>query len=185
MDQALWALGRGTGISALIILTLSLASGIVVRSGRPLLTLPRFGVVELHRNTSLLGTLLIAIHVGALFFDPYAQLNLVDYVVPFFGNYRPFWLGLGTLALDLIILIVITSLLRHRLGHKVFRTVHWLAYALWPIALAHGLGNGTDTGHLWFLTIAAGCIAVVGAAGVFRLRHDFLEHHSTRMKVPT
>ncbi|KAF0968309.1 ferric reductase-like transmembrane domain-containing protein [Gordonia sp. YY1] len=183
MDQALWALGRGTGMSALIILTLSIASGIVVRSGRALLTLPRFGMVELHRNTTLLGTLLIAFHLGALFFDPYAQLKLVDVVLPFLGTYRPFWLGLGTVAVDLIILVGVTSLLRHRLGHRVFRTVHWLAYALWPIALVHGLGNGTDAGHLWFLTIVAACIALMTAAGVFRLRHDFYEHHDTRMKV--
>src|SRR3546814_10287012 len=53
MDQALWALGRGTGIAALVLLTLSMASGMVTRSGRPILTLPRFGVVELHKNTSL------------------------------------------------------------------------------------------------------------------------------------
>ena len=180
MDQALWALGRGTGIAALVILTLSMASGTVTRSGRPILTLPRFGVVELHKNTSLLGALLIVIHVGALFFDPYAQLNVVDSVVPFLGQYRPFWLGLGTLAVDLIIVVVATALLRHRLGHRTFRVVHWSAYALWPIALAHALGNGTDVGHAWFLGIAAVCAALVTAATTFRLRHDFLEFHHSR-----
>src|SRR3546814_14362024 len=118
MDQALWALGRGTGIAALVLLTLSMASGMVTRSGRPILTLPRFGVVELHKNTSLLGSLLIAIHVGSLFFDPYAQLNVIDSVVPFLGQYRPFWLGLGPLAVDLIIVFVVTALLQHRLGHQ-------------------------------------------------------------------
>ncbi|ORI13501.1 ferric reductase-like transmembrane domain-containing protein [Rhodococcus sp. 1168] len=180
MDQAFWAFGRGAGVAALVILTLAVASGIVTRSGRPLLSLTRFGVAELHKSTSLLGSLLIMLHLTSLFFDPYAQLDITDSLVPFLGRYRPFWLGLGTLAVDLVILIMITVMLRHRLAHRLFRVVHWSSYALWPIAFAHALGNGTDVGHTWFLVIAALCAALVAATVAFRLRHDFLELHHTR-----
>ena len=50
--------------------------------------------------------------------------------------------GLGTVAFDLLLALVVTSLLRERIGYRVWRAVHWAAYAAWPIALVHGLGTG-------------------------------------------
>ncbi len=175
-SEALWALGRGTGIVALAFLTLSIALGIATRSGRPLAWLPRFGVEDVHRFVALAATLLVALHVGLLFFDPYAQLRVVDFVVPFIGEYRPVWQGLGTLAVDLLIVVTLTSLLRHRIGLLAFRVVHWLTYALWPIAFAHAIGNGTDRGHIWFLAFAGVCAMIVLAALVWRLLPNFTEY---------
>src|ERR1700750_1487145 len=113
-SEALWALGRGTGITALGFLTVSLALGIATRSGRPLLVLSRFAVADVHRLAALAGTLLVALPLALLFAGPYAQLRLIDFVVPFLGAYRPLWLGLGTLAFDLLAVVIVTSLLRHR-----------------------------------------------------------------------
>ena len=180
IDQALWALGRGTGITAVAFMTVALFLGIATRSGRPLLMLPRFAVADVHRFASLAGTLLVVLHIALLFFDPYAQLRLVAFIVPFLGAYRPLWLGLGTLALDLLAAVVLTSLLRHRIGLRVFRTVHWATYALWPVAMAHALGNGTDTGHRWFLLFAGSCALVVGGALVWRLCANYTEYADIR-----
>lgn len=179
-DQALWALGRGTGITALAFLTISLGLGIATRSGRRLAALPRFAVADVHRFAALAGTLLVAMHLALLFLDPYALLRLVDLLVPFLGAYRPLWLGLGTVALDLLGVVIISSLLRHRLGVRTFRMVHWLAYALWPIALVHALGNGTDAGHPWFLTFAGCCTIAVAVAVSWRLRANFTEYDEAR-----
>jgi predicted ferric reductase len=182
-DQALWAVGRGTGITALAFLTISLGLGIATRSGRPLIVLPRFAVADVHRFAALAGTLLVAMHLALLFLDPYAQLRLTDLLVPFLGAYRPLWLGLGTLGFDVLVVVVISSLLRHRLGVRTFRAVHWLAYALWPIALAHALGNGTDAGHPWFLVFAGCCAITVAAAVTWRLRANFTEYEEARAMV--
>jgi len=179
-DQALWALGRGTGITALAFMTVSLFLGIATRSGRPLLVLPRFAVANVHRFAALAGTLLVALHVALLFFDPYAQLRLIDFVVPFLGAYRPLWLGLGTLAVDLLAVVVVTSVLRHRLGVRIFRAVHWAGYALWPAAMAHALGNGTDAGHRWFLLFTGCCALTVCGALTWRLRTNYTEYADTR-----
>jgi sulfoxide reductase heme-binding subunit YedZ len=175
-SEALWALGRGNGIVALAFLTLSVVLGIGVRSGRPLFTLPRFGIADVHRFVALAATLLVALHMGLLFMDPYAKLRLIDFVVPFLGAYRPLWQGLGTVAFDLLVVVIITSLLRRRLGLKIFRVVHWTTYLLWPIALAHSLGNGTDAGRIWFLAFAGVCCLMVAIAVVWRLRADFTEY---------
>jgi methionine sulfoxide reductase heme-binding subunit len=173
MTDALWYLARGSGLVTLVLLTVVVALGIGARSGRTAFGLPRFAVNLLHRNAALLGCVFLGVHVVTLLFDPYAQLRLVDIVLPFAGTYRPVWLGLGTLALDLVVALVATSLLRKRLGAAAWRAVHWLAYLCWPVALLHGLGTGTDNGTWWLWTISMACAAAVLAAVVWRLSTDF------------
>ncbi|NKY42196.1 ferric reductase-like transmembrane domain-containing protein [Nocardia cerradoensis] len=173
-DQALWAFGRGSGITALIVLTVAAVAGIAARSGRAVL-LPRAGLAEFHRSVALAATAFVALHVLALFFDPYAQLRLLTVVVPFTGGYRPLWVGFGTLAVDLLAVVVITALLRHRLGPRVFRLVHWSVYALWPVALIHTLGSGSDVDRVWMLVLVGACILAVATAGVWRFSRGFTE----------
>jgi len=173
MSDALWYFGRGTGVVTLVLLTVVVALGIGARSGRTAFGLPRFAVNLLHRNAALLAVILVAGHVFSLLFDPYAQLRVFDLVLPFVGNYRPFWQGLGTLGFDLLIAIVLTSLLRQRIGARAWRVVHWLAYLCWPVALMHGLGNGTDNGTWWLWTVAIICVGTVVAAVGWRLSPSF------------
>jgi len=175
-SEALWALGRGNGVVALAFMTISIALGIATRSGRPLVALPRFAVADVHRFVALAAVLLVGLHMGLLFMDSYAKLRLIDFVVPFLGKYRPLWQGLGTVAFDLLIVIVATSLLRQRLGLKAFRMIHWATYALWPIAMAHAIGNGTDAFRVWFLAFAGFCTLIVVASVVWRLRANFTEY---------
>ena len=127
------------------------------RSGRAGAGLSRFAEADLHRTAALTGTALVGVHVTSLMFDPYAQLRLVDLVFPFLASYRPLYLGLGTLALELLLAVVVTSLLRHRIGPRAFRLVHWATYVLWPFVFLHGLGAGTDAAALWFKLIAVAC----------------------------
>jgi methionine sulfoxide reductase heme-binding subunit len=172
-SEALWVFGRGSGVVALVLLTVSVVLGVTTRSGRPAAGLPRFAVTELHRNVSLLSGVFMVLHVGLLLFDPYAQLRLFDVLVPFVGNYRPFWQGLGTVSFDLLAALVVTSLLRHRIGRRAWRAVHWASYGLWPIAVVHALGTGTDSASLWFLALAATCVAVVFGTLGWRVSERF------------
>jgi methionine sulfoxide reductase heme-binding subunit len=168
--DALWCLGRGTGVVSLVLLTLVVALGIATRSGRPLLGLPRFAVTAVHRSASVLAVVFLLVHVVTLLFDPYAQLDVLALVVPFTAAAEPFWFGLGALAFDLVLALVATSLLRHRIGPRIWRGVHWAAYAAWSISLAHGLGSGTDAGTGWMLAITGACVAAVLGALVWRVR---------------
>lgn len=180
-DEAMWALGRGTGTVALVVFTLSLVLGVVGRSGRAAFGLSRFGINEVHRTAALTGVGLVIVHVGSLLLDPWAQLRLVDLVVPFLGTRRPLWLGLGTVAVDLLLVVTVVSLLRDRVGPRVFRAVHWATYLLWPVALLHGLGNGTNAGALWFTAVAVACSVAVLTALVWRLRPAFAERGHVRL----
>jgi methionine sulfoxide reductase heme-binding subunit len=181
MTEAFWYAARGTGVISLVLLTLVVWLGIVGRSGRPLPGLPRFAVGDLHRNASLVGVGFIAVHLLTLLADPYAQLRLLDLVVPFNATYRPFWLGLGTVTSDLIIVLILTSLVRHRLGARAWRAVHWLAYGAWPFALLHALGTGTDSGQLWLRLFAVACAGIVIASLLWRLSANFAEHAQSRL----
>ena len=155
----LWYLSRGTGAVTLVLLTATVVLGIAgTLRWRPAAGLPRFLVDGLHRNLSLLVVVLLAAHVLTAVLDPFAHLRAIDAVVPLASAYRPLWLGLGALALDLLIALVVTSLVRARLGLRAWRAVHWVAYACWPVALLHGLGTGTDASAPWLQALAALCV---------------------------
>jgi predicted ferric reductase len=129
---------------------------------------PRFLVVGLHRNISLLALVFLVLHIGTTVVDTYTSIGLQDAVVPFLSGYHRFWLGLGAIASDLLIALSLTSALRQRIGHRFWRVVHWCGYLCWPIALAHGLGIGTDSSQAWVFYLAIACGCTVAVAGVAR-----------------
>jgi methionine sulfoxide reductase heme-binding subunit len=181
MGQTLWFTSRGTGLVSLLLLTATVVLG-SVHSGRvATIRWPRFTVHAVHRNLSLLALGFLAVHVATAIIDPYAGIGWVDALVPFVSSYHPFWLGLGTLALDLILALIITSLLRTRLPLRLWRGVHLCAYGLWPIALAHGLGiGGADSRLPWVLAVDAVCALAVVLALVRRLTAEDRDRDARR-----
>ncbi len=166
--RTLWYVTRGSGVVALLLLTASVLLGIVsalrVRSER----WPRFAVTGVHRNLTLLSIVFVALHVVTTVADGYAPIGLRDAVVPFASPYRPLWLGLGTVAFDLLLALVVTSLLRARIRPRLWRAVHWLAYAAWPVAFLHSLGTGSDARLGWLAGLGVGCLIAVSLAALAR-----------------
>jgi predicted ferric reductase len=167
--SAYWYLTRSSGAVALVLLTLALVLGIVDVGRWSTRGWPRFVIDSLHRNASLLALAFLGLHILTAVLDSFAPISLVDAVIPFTGSYRPFWLGLGALSFDLMLAVIITSLLRRRMGHSTWRAIHWLAYASWPIALLHGLGTGSDVKSAWLLAIGIGCLVAAVAAVLVRI----------------
>ena len=185
MSSALWYAGRGFGVSALCLFSLVMILGILTRAGRAVPGLTRFAVAAIHRTTSLTGLLFVTLHILTLTLDPYAQLRLIDWVVPFVGAYRPLWQGLGTVAIDLVLLVVISSLLRQHIGLRTWRVLHAAAYLCWPVAILHAFGNGTDGHSQWMLIVLAVCVGSVGAAVLWRLfGSDFAPEEQARSVAP-
>jgi sulfoxide reductase heme-binding subunit YedZ len=175
IDTALWDLGRATGVVTLALLTIVVALGIVTRSGRPLPGLPRFAVSAVHRSASLLAVVFLVIHIVTLTLDPQSQLRWIDAVIPFGSHFRPLWIGLGALSLDLMVALVVTSLLRERIGRRVWRAIHWAAYALWPFAVLHTIGAGTDAGRTWMVCFLVACAAAFAVLLGWRFSTGFLD----------
>jgi predicted ferric reductase len=164
-----WYLTRSTGVVALLLLTAAIVLGVmdVRRWSTP--RWPRFLIDSLHRSVALLALLFLVIHIMTSVLDSFTPISLTDAVIPFIGTYRPFWLGLGAVAFDLILAVTATSLLRARLGYSSWRAVHWLTYASWPIALLHGFGTGSDVKSTWLLGLSVLCLVAVLIAVLVRV----------------
>ena len=177
----LWFATRATGLIALVLLTGTAALGIVtsVRFASP--AWPRFVTVSLHRNLSLLTITFTGLHVLTTVTDPFASISAVSAVVPFTSGYRRIWLGFGAVAVDLLLAVLVTSLLRTRIRPRAWRAVHWASYACWPVALVHGLGTGTDGAARWVLAVTAVCAVAVVSAGVWRLAVGWPAHAGLRV----
>jgi sulfoxide reductase heme-binding subunit YedZ len=179
--KALWYLTRGTGLVSLVILTATVLLGVLQVSRWSSPTWPRFVTQGLHRNLSLLVLVVLAVHIVTAELDVFAPVGWLAVAVPFMSTYRPVWLGLGTLAFDLLLAVVATSLVRGRLGYRAWKVVHWCAYAAWPVALVHGLGTGTDSRLGWVMWLTWGCTATVVAAGAWRLAQGWPDQRGRRL----
>jgi sulfoxide reductase heme-binding subunit YedZ len=166
--SVLWYLARGTGCVALLLLTTSVVLGVANVRRLQTARMPRFVVDGLHRTVSLLVVAVVVIHVLCSVLDSFVSISLIAALLPFTSGYRPFWLGLGTVAFELLLAVAVTSMLRQRLGHRAWRAVHWLAYASWPVAVVHGFGTGTDGRTTWMLALSFICVGAVVVAVLAR-----------------
>jgi sulfoxide reductase heme-binding subunit YedZ len=167
----LWYVSRGSGLVLLVLFSTVIALGVATRIGSVPRTWHRFTIAELHRTLSLFAVALLVLHVVTAIADPYVSIGWWATVVPFVSHYRAVAIGLGTLAVDLAAAVMVTSLLRHRLGYRAWRAVHWLAYLAWPVAFVHSLRAGNDLGIGWVSAIEWGSLAVVATALLARVLH--------------
>jgi sulfoxide reductase heme-binding subunit YedZ len=169
MEGLLWYATRGAGLVSLILFTVVGCLGMLTvgRWQRP--GWPRFLTAELHSNLALLSVVFLAIHILIAVLDPYTSLGVGAALIPFSSPYRQLWLGLGGVAMYLMGAVIVTSLLRARIGRRAWRAVHWLSYASWPIAVVHGIGTGTDGGEAWSLVLVGGCVLAMLASLAWRI----------------
>jgi len=179
----LWYATRATGLVTLLLLTAAVVLGVLTAGRFSGPAWPRFLTIGLHRNISLLAVAFLALHVGTTVVDSYTSIGLTDAVVPFLSSYKTFWLGLGAIACDLFLAVIVTSLLRQRLGHRAWRAVHWGGYLCWPVALVHGAGIGTDAARSWVFYLTIGCVGAVAGALAARIMSYWPERKLLRVAV--
>jgi sulfoxide reductase heme-binding subunit YedZ len=176
-----WYLTRASGAVALVLLTASMVIGIAAIARLRTPGVPRFVVDGVHRTASLLAVVFLVVHIITAVLDSFVSISLLDAVIPFTGSYRPLWLGLGAVAFDLMLAVAITSLIRDRMGQVAWRAVHWLSYAVWPVAVVHGFGTGSDVRQTWLEAINVACILAVLAAVAGRAMIGWPENIRTRI----
>ncbi len=169
-STALWYATRASGLMALILLTVTMVLGLTTTTRARARNWPGFAQQEIHRRISILAVVFLGIHVLTSVLDTYVNISWAAVVIPFTSSYSSFWVGVGTVSLDLMIAVFVTSLLRTRMRPGTWRAVHWLAYLSWPIALAHTFGMGTDARERWVIALGAACVLAVGIALAWRLR---------------
>lgn len=171
----LWFLNRGTGIVLLVLMTLTVCLGIVASQSKAGRAVPSFVGQRFHRNVGLLSVVLLGVHAVSAVVDTYVDIRWWQALVPWGGTYKPVWLGLGALALDLTLAVVLTSLLRQRLRPGLWRGIHLLSYGSWAVAVVHGIGIGTDAATGWSLWLNLACLGAVFVALGYRLLRQGLK----------
>ena len=166
--QILWFATRGAGIVSLILFSVVACLGLLAVARTQSVRWPRFLTVELHRNLALLSVAFLTIHILTAVFDPFTNLGIGAALVPLASSYRPLPVAFGVVSVDLVAAVVVTSLLRERIGHRVWRAVHWASYAAWPLAVEHTLTAGSDSFTPWMLVLQVGCVLAVGGALLYR-----------------
>lgn len=164
--QTLWFVSRATGVVSLILMTTVFTMGVLLAGGRSVTGKRSVMLHRLHRSLSLGSLVFIGAHIVTAIVDGYVSISWLAVVLPFTSDYATLTVTLGTLVIDLLLTIVGTSLLRHRIPERAWKFVHLLAYAMWPTALLHGVAMSTaNQPVLRYLTITCG---VVGAVAVLR-----------------
>jgi predicted ferric reductase len=169
--QMLWYASRATGAVSLVLFTAVMVLGIVTAARKGSTFLPRAGVLRLHRSMTITAMAFLAIHIVTAIADGYVKLNFWDVLIPFGAAWDPMWVGLGSVAVDLLLAIGISSALRRHFSARVWRGIHLSSYAMWPIALLHGLGiSGGDGTSAWMLILDIICVAAVVGALIVKAR---------------
>lgn len=164
----LWSLSRATGLVLLVLLSVTLAMGMVATARRTPRWWPRFATAALHVNLALLTCALLVAHITVTVLDGFVDISWVDALVPFGSAYEPLWTGLGTVAALLVGGAALTAGARRLLPPAVWRRSHYITHVAWPVAVAHGLGVGTDTTNPIAVTVTLGCVGMVTFATVLR-----------------
>jgi methionine sulfoxide reductase heme-binding subunit len=143
--QMMWYITRSAGITAYLVLWLSVAWGLAVSSRILDTLLHRSFTYEFHQFLSLLAIGFMALHITVLYFDRYLPYSIAELLVPFLSPYRPTWVGIGVISFYLTLLVTVTFYLRSRIGMKAFRSIHVLSLVAYLGVAVHGLMSGTDS----------------------------------------
>jgi predicted ferric reductase len=162
----LWYTARATGLMAFVLLSTTVALGLITRKRVSHPGWSRFVQQELHRRVSMIAVSFLAIHILSSVLDTYVHIGWFAIVIPFASAYDRFFVGLGAIALDLALAVYVSSLFKSRIRDRTWRALHWLSYVSWPVAAAHSVGIGTDMRLGWVdAVVGVCCLAVVLAAG--------------------
>lgn len=159
-----WIVGRGLGVAAYLSLTALAGLGLWFRHpwrrGARALLRPAT-VLRAHAALAAAAAVLVSGHVVALALDPYAHVGWSGAFVPGLSHYRPFAVGLGTVALILGVLVGSSAALAGRIVGRHWLGVHRLAVLAFASAWLHGIEAGSDVATLRWLYLSSGVLITV------------------------
>ena len=163
-DQFFWVLARVSGLGSYAALAVALVTGIALRTAVLDWLGSNRALRMLHEYTTVLWIPLAAVHLGSLLLDRTSRISVVDLVVPFRTSYGTLAIGLGTLAVDVLVVVTLTAWLKSHIRADLWRWLHRLAYAAFALIFFHAVLGGTD-----FSDPAVSAITWSAAATLFAL----------------
>ena len=153
-DHTFWYLTRAAGFIAYILLFGSVTLGLLLTTSIPK-GYRRFDVFDIHRFLALLALFVTIFHMFIVLPDQFIGFTLWELLIPFSSPYAQFYMGLGTLAVYLMAIVIGAFYLRPLVPYSAWRTIHYATFAVYAMALVHGLGAGSDTSLTWALGLYA------------------------------
>ena len=164
----LWYSTRATGMVTMVLFTIVVALGTFVANRIGGTIIGRFEINELHRSVSIIAVVFLAIHVVTTIADSYVPTGIISVFVPMTSEYKRVAVGLGAVALDLILAVWISSLLKVRIANTTWRFIHWFSWLGFATSIVHAFLTGTDGRKGWGLILIVVCSSVVFASAVWR-----------------
>jgi predicted ferric reductase len=168
-DLVFWLLSRATGLSAFAALSLSVLSGEALRTSVLDFLASNRAIRKLHDVTTPLWLPLGAAHCLTLVLDRTARIQPVDLVVPFGVNYGPWQVGLGTISLDILVVVTLTSWLRRTMSNGLWQWIHRTSYVAFAALFVHAATSGTDFDAPIVSAIAWSSAAALAVVGISRI----------------
>ncbi|MCB0169830.1 MAG: ferric reductase-like transmembrane domain-containing protein [Anaerolineae bacterium] len=154
---AFWYMARIGGIIAYLLLWLSVVWGLVMSTKISKRITPQL-VYGLHEFLALLALGFMALHSFVLLGDSYFDFTIFSLAIPFTAPYEPLWTGVGTITFYLSLVLTASFYVRKRIGHKIWRALHYVTFLAYALALGHGLmaGSDSDTSVMTFVYLLTG-----------------------------
>ncbi|MBL8145967.1 MAG: ferric reductase-like transmembrane domain-containing protein [Anaerolineae bacterium] len=180
-DNWAWYVIRASGLTAYILLTVSILWGMALSSKIFKNWSPGPLSMVLHSGLSWIALAFAALHALLLIVDKYVPYQLSEILIPFIGPYRPLAVGLGTIAFWVVLVVTLSFSLKKRIGHRVWKWIHFTSYLAFVMVTVHGLTAGTDASRLGVRLMLVAAVALVSAFVFVRVaRRDQKGAHSTR-----
>jgi sulfoxide reductase heme-binding subunit YedZ len=174
VDLFFWQLARASGLAAYAALSIAVLTGIAPRTRLLGFLASNRAVRALHDFTPWVVIPMALTHVVALLLDATARVSVLDVFVPFLMSYGQLAIGLGTLSLDLLLVVLVTTWLRRRLSNSAWQWFHRLSYVGFLAMFLHAMLSGSDltspviSALTWAAAIAVGYYALERTAKALR-----------------
>ena len=168
-----WYLARASGLTLYALLWLSVVSGLAMTTKLPRMLAGGGKTWLTHQVTSDLAVVMLGLHMLSLALDPTVPLGILGVLVPFASDVRQPWTDLGILAAWGLLAIIGSLAIRGLLGRRGWAILHRLTFPLWAIALAHGIGAGSDSHAIWaaaFYGLTTAAVVYLATYRLLRLR---------------
>ena len=145
--KSFWYLSRAAGFVAYLLLWGSVVWGLMLSSkiGQRKLRPP--ALLDAHRFLSYVALGFAFFHGLVLMGDRYLSFPLTSVLIPFAGAYKPTLIAAGQLALWLSLLVSLSFLVQKRIGRRAWRSLHYVSFAVYGLALMHSIWLGSES-HL-------------------------------------
>lgn len=129
------------GLTAMVLLTINILLGLLISVRySPVRTWPhrRIPVFDIHNWTAYIALGLVGLHPSLLLLSDTAKFKWQDILWPIQSPGQRLYNCFGASAFYLLLLVVITSYLRRRIGRPLWKVLHYAAYGVAAFVYVHG-----------------------------------------------